>query len=147
MRAQTVQTWIARHLLVRRRLEHVCTRSLVFVMVVTRQHALEEAARFSGRHTSHCSKRWKAHSKVAVSTLERLSKPHAPHVATARQQLPERPWDRAMIVESTLQQRASLPPEHAKTFHHGQGCVGGHPWTKIVLLLHAMRSPLRPIPC
>jgi hypothetical protein len=141
-----VQTWIARHLLVRRRLEHVCTSSLLFVMVVTRKHALEEAARFSGRHTSQCSKRLKAHSKVAVSTLERLSKPPAQPVAKARQKLPELPGDMAMIVESTLQHRARLPPENAQTFHHGQGCVVGHQWTKIVLLLHDRLIPLRPIP-
>ena len=54
MRAQTVQTWIARHLLVRRRLENVCTSYLLFLMVVTRKHSLEEAARFSGRHKSQC---------------------------------------------------------------------------------------------
>ena len=38
MRAQTVQTWIARHILVRRRLENVCTSYLLFLMVVTRKH-------------------------------------------------------------------------------------------------------------
>jgi hypothetical protein len=45
-----------------------------------------------------------------------------------------------------LQQRASLPPENAKTFKHGQGCVVGPQWTNSVLLLHDMLIPLRPIP-
>ena len=49
-------------------------------------------------------------------------------------------------MESTLQQRASLPPENAKTFNHGQGCVVGHQWTNIVLLLHDRLIPLRPLP-
>lgn len=49
-------------------------------------------------------------------------------------------------MESTLQQRASLHPENAKTFNHGQGFVVGHQWTNIVLLLHDMLIPLRPIP-
>ena len=147
MRAQTVQTWIARHILVRLRLQNVCTSSLLFLMVATRKHALEEAARFSGRHKSQCSKMLKAHSQVAVSTLENLSKQHAKHVAKARQKLPELPWDMAIIVDSTLQQRASLHPENAKTFNHGQGFVVGHQWTNIVLLLHDMLLPLRPIPC
>jgi hypothetical protein len=63
MRAQTVQTWIARHLLVRRRLTNVCTSYLLFLMVVTRKHSLEEAARFSGRHKSQFSKMLKAQSQ------------------------------------------------------------------------------------
>ena len=146
MRAPTVQTWIARHILVRRRLENVCTRDLLLLMVVTRKHSLEEAARFSGRHTSQCSKMLQAHSQVAVSTLERLSKKQAKHVATARQKLQERPWDIALVVDSTLQHRASLHPENAKTFHHGQGCVVGHQWTNSVLLLQDRLIPLRPLP-
>ena len=73
MRAQTVQTWIARHILVRLRLENVCTSYRLFLMVATRKHSLEEAARFSGLHKSQFSKMLKAHSKVAVYTLESLS--------------------------------------------------------------------------
>jgi len=146
MRAQTVQTWIACHILVRRRLAHVCTSYLLFLMVATRKHSLEEAARFSGLHKSQFSKMLKAHSKVAVSTLESLSKKQAKQVAKARQKLKELPWDIALIVDSTLQHRASLHPENAKTFNHGQGFVVGHQWTNIVLLLHDMLIPLRPIP-
>jgi hypothetical protein len=146
MRAQTVQTWIARHILVRRRLANVCTSYLLFLMVVTRKHSLEEAARFSGRHKSQFSKMLKAHSQVAVSTLERLSKHPAKQVAKARHKLQELPWDIAIVVDSTLQHRASLHPENAKTFNHGQGFVVGHQWTNIVLLLHDRLIPLRPIP-
>ena len=146
MRVQTVQTWIARHILVRLRLENVCTSYLLFLMVVTRKHSLEEAARFSGLHKSQFSKMLKAHSHVAVYTLESLSKKQAKQVAKARQKLKELPWDIAIIVDSTLQHRASLHPENAKTFNHGQGFVIGHQWTNIVLLLHDMLIPLRPIP-
>ena len=144
MRAQTVQTWIARHLLVRRRLANVCTSYLLFLMVVTGKHSLEEAARFSGRHKSQFSKRLKAHSKVAVSTLESLSKPQARQVAKARQKLHELPWAIAIVVDSTLQHRASLHPENAKTFNHGQGFIVGHQWTNIVLLLNDRLIPLYP---
>jgi len=146
MRAQTVQTWIARHILVRRRLATVCTSYLLFLMVVTRKHSLEEAARFSGRHKSQFSKLLKAHSQVAVSTLERLSKHQAKQVAKARHKLQDLPWDIAIVVDSTLQHRASLQPENAKTFNHGQGFVVGHQWTNIVLLLHDRLIPLCPIP-
>ena len=146
MRAQTVQTWIARPILVRRRLENVCTRDLLFLMVVTRKHALEAAARFSGRHKSPCAKMLKAQSPVAVSTLASLSKHHAQHGAKARQKVPELPWDMALVVERTRQHRASLHPENATTFHHGQGLVVGQQWTNSVVIRHATRIPLRPIP-
>jgi AraC-like DNA-binding protein len=119
---------------------------LLFLMVVTKRHSLEEAARFAGLHKSQFSKMLKAHSQVAVSTLERLSKHQAKRLAKARHKLHELPWAIALIVDSTLQQRASLHPENAKTFNHGQGFVVGHQWTNIVLLLHDMLIPLRPIP-
>ena len=146
MRAQTMQTWIARPIFVRLRLENVCTSSLLFVMVVPTKHSLEEAARFAGRHTSQCSQMLTAHSKVAVYTLESRSKKHAKHVATARQKLTELPWHMAIIVDRTRQRRARLHPENATTFKHGQGFVVGHQWTNIVLLLHDRLLPLRPIP-
>jgi Transposase DDE domain len=146
MRAQTVQTWIAHHILVRRRLENVCTSYLLFLMVVTTKHSLEEAARFSGLHKSQFSKMLKAHSNVAVYTLESLSKKQAQQVSKARQKLQELPWNIAIIVDSTLQRRASLHPENAKTFNHGQGFVVGHQWTNLVLLLNDLLIPLRPIP-
>jgi hypothetical protein len=146
MRAQTVQTWIARHILVRLRLENVCTSYLLFLMGVTTKHSLQEAARFSGLHKSQCSKMLKAHSNVAVYRLESLSKKQAKQVAKARHKWKELPWNIAIVVDSTLQRRASLPPENAKTFNHGQGFVVGHQWTNSVLLLHDMLIPLRPIP-
>lgn len=146
MRARTLQTWIARRIGVRRRLERVCTGYLLFLMVVTTKHSLEEAARFSGLHKSQFSKLLKAHSTVAVYTLESLSKKQAKQVAQARQRLRELPWKMAIIVDSTLQRRASLHPENAKTFNHGHGFVVGHQWTHIVLLLNDLLIPLRPIP-
>ena len=52
----------------------------------------------------------------------------------------------AILIDSTLQHRASLHPENAKTFNHGKGYVIGHQWTNIVLILNDMLIPLRPIP-
>ena len=51
-----------------------------------------------------------------------------------------------ILIDSTLQHRASLHPENAKTFNHGKGYVIGHQWTNIVLVLGDMLIPLRPIP-
>ncbi len=146
MRARTLQTWIARRIGVRRRLERVCTGSLLFLMVVTTKHSLEEAARFSGLHTSQFSKMLKAHSTVAVYTLESLSKQPAKHVAKALHKCKGLPWTIVLIVDSTLQHRASLHPENAKRFNHGNGFVIGHQWTNIVFIINDMLIPLRPIP-
>ena len=146
MRARTLQTWIARRIGVRRRLERVCTSYLLFLMVVTTKHSLEEAARFSGLHKSQFSKMLKAHSKVAVSTLESLSKKQAKQFSQPLQHLKGLPWKMAILVDSTLQRRASLHPENAKKFNHGKGYVIGHQWTNIVLIINDMLIPLRPIP-
>ena len=145
-RAQTGPTWIARPLLGRRRLENVCTSSLVFLLVVPRPQAREEAARFSGLHHSQGSQRVQAQSHGAVSTRESLSTHQAKHVAKARHKWKALPWERALVVESTRQHRARLQPENAKTFNQGHGFVVGHPWPTRGGSLPATLLPLRPIP-
>ena len=115
-------------------------------MVVTTKHSIKEAARFSGLHQSLFSKLLKSHSRVAVTTLESLSKTQARQCAKALARRNGLPWKIVIIIDSTLQHRASLHPENAKTFNHGKGYVIGHPWTNIVLLLGDILIPLRPIP-
>jgi hypothetical protein len=146
MLAGTLQTWIKRHSSVRQRLERICTSYLLFLMVVTTKHSLEEAARFSGLHKSLFSKMLQAHSKVAITTLESLSKTQARQFSKTLQRVKGLPWKIVLIIDSTLQHRASLHPENAKTFNHGKGYVIGHQWTNIVLILGDMLIPLRPIP-
>lgn len=68
MQTRTLQTWIARRISVRPRLEWVCVSSRLVLMVVTRKHALEEAARVSGGNKSPCCKLRKYHPNVAIST-------------------------------------------------------------------------------
>ena len=142
----TLQTWLKRHISVRQRLERICTSYLLFLMVVTTKHSLEEAARFSRLHKSLFSKMLKSHSKVAMSTLESLSKTQARQFAKTLARLNGLPWKIVILIDSTLQHRASLYPENAKTFNHGKGYVIGHQWTNIVLVLGDMLIPLRPIP-
>ena len=142
----TLQTWIKRHIAVRQRLERICTSYLLFLMVVTTKHSLEEAARFSRLHKSLFSKMLQAHSKVALTTLESLSKTQARQFTKTLARLNGLPWKIVIIIDSTLQHRASLYPENAKTFNHGKGYVIGHQWTNIVLVLGDMLIPLRPIP-
>jgi hypothetical protein len=146
MRAGTLQTWITRQIAVRQRLARICTSYLLFLMVATTKHSLKEAARFSGLHPSLCAKLLQAHAKVAITTLDSLSKTQARQLAKTRERVNGLPWKIMLILDSTLQHRASLHPENAKTFNHGKGYVIGHQWTNIVVLLGDMLIPLRPIP-
>ena len=68
MQTRTLPIWLARRIAIRQRLERICTSYLLFLMVVTQKHSLEEAARFSGRHKSQFCKMLQAHSPVAIST-------------------------------------------------------------------------------
>jgi len=142
----TLQTWIKRQIAVRQRLERVCTSYLLFLMVVTTKHSLQEAARFSGLHPSLFSKMLHAHAKVAITTLDSRSKTQARQCAKTRERVHGRPWKSVIILDATRQHRASLPPENAQTFKHGKGYVIGHPWTTSVLVLGDRLMPLRPIP-
>ena len=146
MQARTLQTWIARRIAIRQRLERVCTSYLLFLMVVTKKHSLEEAARFSGLHKAQFCKMLQSHAKIAISTLESLSKKQAKQFAKPLHDLKGLPWKIAIVIDSTLQHRASLHPENAKKFNHGKGYVIGHQWTNIVLIINDMLIPLCPIP-
>src|SRR5215475_12851999 len=146
MPAGPLHTWITRHIAVRRRLERICTGYLLFLMVVTTKHSLKEAARFSGLHPSLFAKLLHAHAQVAITTLDQLSKTQARQFAKALKRVNGLPWKIVILIDNTLQHRASLHPENAKTFNHGKGYVIGHQWTNIVLLLGDMLIPLRPIP-
>jgi DDE family transposase len=146
MPAGPLHTWITRHIAVRQRLERICTSYLLFLMVATTKHSLTEAARFSGLPPSLFSKLLQLHAKVASPTLENLSKTQARQFAKALPRVKGLPWKIVILIDSTLQHRASLHPENAKTFNHGQGYVIGHQWTNIVLVLGDMRIPWPPIP-
>ena len=146
MQAQTVKAWIAHRISVRTRLEQVCVNYLLFLMVATRKHSFTQAARFSGMNTSAFCKLLRDHCKVAAYTLDDLSKNQAKQFATCLHDLQGLPWKIAILVDSTLQHRASYHPENAKKFNHGNGCVIGHQWTNIVLVINDMLIPLPPIP-
>jgi len=87
-----------------------------------------------------------SHSKVAIATLESLSTTQARQFSKVLQRVNGLPWKIVIIIDSTLQHRASLHPENATTFNHGKGYVIGHQWTNIVLILGDMLIPLRPMP-
>ena len=146
MSAGALHTWITRHIAVRWRLGRICTAYLLFLMVATTKHSLKEAARFSGLHPSLFSKLLQSHSNIAITTLDQLSKTQARKLAKALERIRGLPWKILLIIDATLQHRASLHPENAKTFNHGKGYVIGHQWTNIVLVLGDILIPLPPIP-
>src|SRR5262250_965973 len=146
MSAGALPTWIKRHIAVRWRLGRICTAYLLFLMVATTKHSLKEAARFSGLHPSLFSKLLQSHSNVAITTLDQLSKSQARKIAKALEHVRSLPWKIMLIIDATIQHRASLPSENAKTFNHGKGYVIGHQWTNIVLVLGDILIPLKPIP-
>jgi hypothetical protein len=146
MFAGALHTWIQRRIAVRWRLGRICTAYLLFLMVTTTKHSLKEAARFSGLHPSLFSKLLKSHSNVAITTLDQLSKSQARKIAKALERVRGLPWKILLIIDATVQHRASLHPENAKTFNHGKGYVIGHQWTNIVLVLGDILIPLKPIP-
>ena len=112
MPAGTLHTWIKRHIAVRQRLERICTGYLLFLMVATTKHSLKEAARFSGLHPSLFAKLLPSHAQVAITTLDHLSKTQARQCAKALQRVHGLPWKIVMLIDATLQHRASL---HRKT--------------------------------
>jgi hypothetical protein len=141
----TLRTWIARRIQVRQRLERVCTAYLLFLMVVTTKHTLEEAARFSAMHKSQFSNLLNLHHNVAAQTLESLSKQQAKRLSKSLDAVKGLPWKIVLIIDNTLQHRSSLHPKNSKRFNHGQGFVIGHQWTNVVLILNGMLIPLHPL--
>src|SRR5262249_44709250 len=141
-----LHTWVTRHIAVRQRLARVCTSYLLFLMVATTKHSLTEAARFSGLHPSLFAKLLHAHAQVAITTLHQLSKRQARQFAKALPRIHGLPWKIVILIDATLQHRASLHPENTHTFNHGKGYVIGHQWTNVVLVLGDILIPLKPIP-
>src|SRR2546429_6998559 len=119
MPAGTLHTWITRHIAVRRRLARICTGYLFFLMVATTKHSLKEAARFSGLHPSLFSKLLQSHAHVAITTLDQLSKTQARKIAKALERVRGLPWKILLIIDATIQPRASLHPENGQTFNQG----------------------------
>jgi hypothetical protein len=145
MPAYTLYTWIARRIGIRPRLERVCVFYLLFLMVATTKHSLEEAARFSAMNKSKFSKFLKIHHQTSIYTLENLSKTQARRLSKFLKSCRGLPWKIVMIIDATLQNRSSLHPKNTQRFNHGQGFVIGHQWTNIVLILNEMLIPLCPI--
>jgi len=120
---------------------------IIFLMASSRKHTLTAAARFSGSSKSRFHYFLKDHSEAAVYALSELSKKQARQFSKINTGLSSDnlPWDIAILVDATIQNRSSLHTENSKRFNHGKGFVVGHQWTNIVLLINDKVIPLPPI--
>jgi hypothetical protein len=148
MNFRILKTWVLNRIQVNNRLKDVCLWYLLCLMVSSRKHSMEEAARFSGMNKSQCSRFLKNHSGLAVYNVHVLSKKQAKQFSKILNCLGKGsvPWRIALLIDSTIQNRSTLHTDNAKKFNHGKGFVIGHQWTNIVLLINDMVIPLQPIP-
>jgi len=72
-----LKKWLLNRIQIKNRLKNVCVWYLLFLMVSTRKHTIEEAARFSGINKSQFSRFLKTYVDIAVCTLQELSKNQA----------------------------------------------------------------------
>ena len=147
MNFRTFENWLSSRIAVKSRLKKVCLCFVMFLMIETRKHSLQEAARFWGMNKSQFSRFLKNHSPLAIYSLEELSKRQAKQFSKILNWLAKGslPWKIAILIDSTIQHRSSLHTDNAKRFNHGKGFVIGHQWTNIVLVINDLIIPLSPI--
>ncbi len=147
MNFRIFENWLSSRIAVKSRLKKVTLCFVMFLMIETRKHSLQEAARFWGMNKSQFSRFLKNHSEIAVYTLDDLSKKKAKQFSNVLKWLAKGslPWKIAILIDSTIQHRSSLHTDNAKRFNHGKGFVIGHQWTNIVLVINDVIIPLSPI--
>ena len=140
--------WISRQIKASKRLNLVITAYIIFIMASSRTHTITAAARFSNSSKSRFHYFLKNNSEVAVYTLSELSKRQARQFSEINKGLStgKLPWNIAISIDATIQNRSSLHTENSKRFNHGKGFVVGHQWTNIVLHINNKVIPLPPIP-
>ena len=144
-----LQAWLFTVISVEYRLKIVCCWYLFSLMLETRKHSLEAAAKLSDLHKSQFSRFLKNHPDLAVNNLNRLSRRQARHDVKLLKRLKKKgplPLTIAILIDSTSQHRSDKRTENVKKFNHGKGYVTGHQWTNIVLLIDDQIIPLAPIP-
>ena len=148
MNFSKLKGWVSNQIAVNNRLRAVCIWYLIFLMISVRKHSLTAAASFSGLQTSQFSRLLKNHPDVAVYQLDQLSKKQAKQLSALINCLAQRqlPWQVAIIIDSTIEQRSSLHADNVKRFNHGKGFQIGHQWTNVVLIINDKLIPLPPIP-
>jgi len=140
--------WISRQINSLKLRNPAITVYLIFLMASSRKHTLTAAAIFSGSSKSRFHYFLKDHSETAIYALSELSKKQARQFSKINTGLStgKLPWNIAISVDATIQNRSSLHTENSKRINHGKGFVVGHQWTNIVLHINDKVIPLPPIP-
>ncbi|MCP4139190.1 MAG: transposase [Chloroflexi bacterium] len=143
-----LRDWISGNHFIKKRLHLVALLYVVCLMMPARKHTIEAAARLCGSTRSRFSKFLQNHSDTAIWSMKDLSKKQAKQFSKVMQSLcsNQLPWNIAIIVDSTFQERSTLHTDNSKRFNHGKGYVIGHQWTNIVLMINDRLIPLLPIP-
>lgn len=145
IRFHTLRNRLMKELNVKKRLQSICLWYVLSLMLVSRKHSLDFAARISGKDRSQFGKFLQNHFDIAVYTLKELSKRQAKRYSKALKALESLPWKIVVIIDLTSQGRSSSHSENVKKLNHGKGYFVGHQWTNIVLLIGSMIIPLPPI--
>jgi len=140
--------WILRQINALKLRNPVITVYLIFLMASSRKHTLTAAALFSDSSKSRFHYFLKDHSESATYALSALSKKQARQFSKTNTGLSScnLPWNIAISIDATIQNRSSLHTDNSKRFNHGKGFVVGHQWTNIVLHINDHVIPLPPIP-
>jgi len=140
--------WISRQINSLKLQNPAITVYLIFLMASSRKHTLTAVARFSGSSKSRFHYFLKDHSEAATYALSALSKKQARQFSKINTGLStgNLPWNIAISIDATIQNRSSLHTENSKRINHGKGFVVGHQWTNIVLHINDNVIPLPPIP-
>jgi hypothetical protein len=143
-----LSNWISNQINASNRLSPVITVYLLFLMASSRSHALTAAARFSNSSKTRFYYFLNNNDDIAIYTLSELSKKQARQFSKMNQGLSagNLPWNIAISIDATIQNRSSLHTQNSKRFNHGKGFVVGHQWTNIVLHINDKIIPLPPIP-
>jgi hypothetical protein len=143
-----LSNWISKQINASKRLSPVITVYLLFLMASSRSHTLTAVARFTNSSKSRFHHFLKNNDDIATYTLNELSKKQARQFSKMNQGLSagNLPWNIAISIDATIQNRSSLHTQNSKRFNHGKGFVVGHQWTNIVLHINDKIIPLPPIP-
>jgi len=142
------KNWILRSIAINGKKSIVAVYYIIFLMLPVRKHTLTEAANLFNINKSTFSKFLKNNPECSICNLNRLARRRSRKLFRKSKYLADGklPWKIAIIIDSTLQNRASLHADNSKKFNHGKGYVIGHQWTNIILLINRTVIPLQPIP-
>ena len=108
------ENYLMKQLRVKIRLQIICLWYVLSLMVVSRKHSLDFAARLSGKERSQFSRFLKNHPDAAIFTLKELSRREARKWSKTFRKLESLPWRAAILIDLTGQRRSSLHSQNVQ---------------------------------